>query len=282
MILISGAAGKTGQSLIKSLKIKGQNVRAFVKNIKQKVIVENLGVNECFIGDIRDKNDFIEAAAGIRKIYHICPNVHPDEVMIGENMITAAKNANVDGIVYHSVLHPQIEDMPHHWLKMRVEEKILSSGIPFTILQPTAYMQNILSQKKNILESKVYEVPYSIHTKTSMVDLIEIAEIASKVLIESNHEGAIYELVGPEILSHFEIANLISEITKININAREIKKSDWEKKAKLSGLGHYKIEALLKMFVYYDKFSLLGNSNVLQLILEKEPIKIREFIEREF
>ena len=60
MILISGAAGKTGQALIQSLKTKGQNVRAFIKNNKQKEIVENLGVNECFIGDIRNKNDFIK------------------------------------------------------------------------------------------------------------------------------------------------------------------------------------------------------------------------------
>ena len=35
--------------------------------------------------------------------------------------------------------------MPHHWLKMRVEEKLFASGLPFTILQPAAYMQNVLA-----------------------------------------------------------------------------------------------------------------------------------------
>ncbi len=45
--------------------------------------------------------------------------------------------------VYHSVLHPQTEEMPHHWQKLRVEESLFRTHLPFTILQPCAYMQNL-------------------------------------------------------------------------------------------------------------------------------------------
>jgi hypothetical protein len=34
-------------------------------------------------------------------------------------------------LVYHSVLHPQTEQMPHHWHKLRVEEMLLESRLPW-------------------------------------------------------------------------------------------------------------------------------------------------------
>ena len=59
--------------------------------------------------------------------------------------IRAAQSAGVERFVYHSVLHPQVEIMAHHWQKMRVEEQLFESGLSFTILQPAAYMQNVLA-----------------------------------------------------------------------------------------------------------------------------------------
>ncbi len=64
--------------------------------------------------------------------------------MIGKLVIDEARKAGVKHFVYHSVLHPQTEKMNHHWQKMHVEEMIFESGLPFTILQPAPYMQNLL------------------------------------------------------------------------------------------------------------------------------------------
>ncbi len=69
--------------------------------------------------------------------------------------------------VYHSVLHPQIEAMPHHWAKMRVEEMLFAAGFDLTILQPTAYMQNILGAWRGIVEDGVFRVPYPVETRLS-------------------------------------------------------------------------------------------------------------------
>ena len=59
----------------------------------------------------------------------------------------AARRAGIRHLVYHSVLHPQVEAMPHHWQKMRVEEQLFAAGLPYTILQPAAYMQNVLAHR---------------------------------------------------------------------------------------------------------------------------------------
>ena len=74
----------------------------------------------------------------------------------------AARTAGVKRFVYHSVLHPQTEEMPHHWQKLRVEEEIFRGGLPFTILQPCAYMQNVVAYLDDIVMKGRYVVPYSI------------------------------------------------------------------------------------------------------------------------
>src|SRR5688572_12972621 len=140
----------------------------------------------------------------VRAVYHICPNMSPDETVIGNLVISAARNAGVEHFVYHSVLHPQTEKMNHHWQKMRVEEMIFESGLPFTILQPAPYMQNLLSGWKRIVEDGILRVPYSIHSKFSFIDLEDLAEAAKVVLTELNHQNATYELAGTLPMSHVE------------------------------------------------------------------------------
>jgi uncharacterized protein YbjT (DUF2867 family) len=103
---------------------------------------------------------------GVGAIYHMAPNVSPDEVAIGKAVISAAKRAGVEHFVFHSVLHPQIEAMPHHWRKLRVEELLLESDLPWTILQPTTHMQHILH-----IESDLTGIPRSVlpDTRLSLV-----------------------------------------------------------------------------------------------------------------
>jgi uncharacterized protein YbjT (DUF2867 family) len=126
-----------------------------------------------------------QAVQDVRVIYHICPNVSPDELSIGRTAIAAARKAGVEHFVFHSVLHPQAESMPHHWQKLRIEEQLLESGLPYTILQPAVYMQNILVHWQTILSKGTYPVPYPVETRLSYVDLEDVAHIAAMVLTES-------------------------------------------------------------------------------------------------
>jgi len=185
MILITGAAGKTGRAVVQALLRKGTEVRAWVRREAQVGEVHQLGVQEVVVGDVEETAVWHQATTNIQAIYHICPNMHPQEVEIGQLAIAAARQNGVGHYVYHSVLHPQTEAMPHHWHKLRVEEALLASGIPFTILQPAAYMQNVLAGRKLIEKEGVYRVPYPVSTRLSLVDLQDVAEVVAKVLTES-------------------------------------------------------------------------------------------------
>jgi uncharacterized protein YbjT (DUF2867 family) len=120
MVLITGAAGKTGQAVIRALAERRAAVRAFVYRQAHIDRMKQLGVREVVVGELRDEAVLGQAMNGVRAVYHICPNMNPDEVAIGQLAITAARAAGVQHFVYHSVLHPQSEAMPHHWHKLRV------------------------------------------------------------------------------------------------------------------------------------------------------------------
>lgn len=280
MILITGAAGKTGQAIIRALGQRQAAVRAFVYRAEQVEPVKALGAQEAVVGDLGDEAAVRQAAQGVRVIYHICPNMSPDEESIGQIAIRAARTANVAQFVYHSVLHPQTEAMPHHWRKLRVEEKLLESGLAFTILQPAAYMQNILGGWQTIVDEGLYRVPYPVETRLAMVDLADVAAVAAAVLTEPGHLGAIYELAGPENPTQTDVAAALSQALAQPVTAEQISLEAWTAGARQSGLGDYQIETLVKMFRYYAQYHFWGSANVLQWLLNRPPATLQAFLQR--
>jgi uncharacterized protein YbjT (DUF2867 family) len=287
MILITGAGGKTGKSLIKVLS-NVESVLAFVHRAEQLPVAKSLGAQKIIVGDLRDGSAIRAAVQGVRAVYHVCPNMSPDEVVIGKLVIEEARNAGTEHLVYHSVLHPQTEKMAHHSQKLRVEEMIFESGLPFTILQPAPYMQNLLANWKSIVEEGVLRVPDSIDSKFSFIDLEDIAEVAKIVLTEPGHFNAIYELAGTLPMSHVEVSEIIGNVLKRVVRAEKEETSDWQRRtstalarnARSAQREEYALENLVKMFDYYDRWGLGGNPNVLRWILKREPTSFQSFVRR--
>jgi uncharacterized protein YbjT (DUF2867 family) len=282
MILVTGAAGKTGQMLIRALSSRGVFVRALVRRAQAGKFIQSCGAKEFVVADMGNLDSMIGASQGVRSIYHICPNVSPNEFLYGDLAIKAAKHVGVQHFVFHSVLHPQTQDMPHHWQKLRVEETLFESGLPFTILQPAAYMQNILAYRDAIMNQRRYPVPYSVKTRTNLVDLHDIAEVGANVLTESGHENAIYELAGPESMTPTEIANVLSSHLGFYVEPERTSREEWERAARNRGLSAYQIKTLSAMFDYYRQYGFVGNPKVLTLILGRNPASFASFVRKSF
>lgn len=280
MILLTGAGGKTGLAVLKQVVSRSQDVRAFIRRTEQVETVRAMGAVDVMVGDLQNWDDLQRAVDGVELIYHICPNMHPDEVRIGQQLTGAAVAGGVSRLVYHSVLHPQTEEMPHHWHKLRVEEQLFKSGLAYTILQPAAYMQNILAGWQSIVDDGRYLVPYATSTRLGMVDLDDVAEVAAMVLTKPGHEGAIYELAGPESLSQDEIAAELTKHVGRPVEAVFQDRDVWARRARQSGVSAYAIDTLLKMFVYYENFGFHGNGHVLRWLLKREPANFSQFVKR--
>ena len=279
MILVTGAAGKTGKAVLQALAQTGQPVRAWLRRPEQ---AQELPIADAIVGDLEDSCLWREACCGIDALYLICPNMYPREFQVGRLALQAARQAGVERFVYHSVLHPQTEEMPHHWQKLRVEEEIFRSGLPFTILQPCAYMQNVLAYLEQIATTGRYAVPYSVHARFALVDLADVAQVAARVLTESGHAGAIYELAGPANLSSEEIAHALADRLRQPVEAVQTACDSWERSAIAGGMPSESIEALAAMFRYYDRYGLIGNGNALGWLLGRRPTSLSQFAARAF
>ena len=277
MILVTGAAGKTGTHIVTELLARGVKVRAWVRTPAH---AARLGVGEVeiVVGDMMDARLWRQALVDVDAVYHIAPNMFPNEYELGKLAIAAAVDAGIRRFVFHSVLHPQTEAMPHHWQKLRVEEHLFTSGLPFTILQPAAYMQNLLAQWPAIVETGVLRQPYAPETRISLVDLADVAAAAARVLLEPGHEGAIYELTGTRALSQHEVATILSRALGRPVRAEAIPRQEWA--AQVSALSAYARSTLLKMFDYYEANGFVGNPNVLRWLLGREPASLAAFARR--
>lgn len=277
MILVTGAGGKTGKAVINALISRGVSVRGIVNSEKNREKVKALGA-ETIMGDMRRLENMLRAVDGVESIYHISPNVHEDELEFGKTAVAAAVSAGVRRFVFHSLCHPQVESLPNHWLKLRVEDKIKESGLNFTILQPTPYMQNVLGQWKNIMERGIYEIPYQPSTLLGMVDLADIAEVAARVLTtEKNYDWATYELAGPEILSQVQVLDTLRRVTGKEINLEVISREKWCERAARNGMPPYAVSVFYRMFEFMENSGFWGNPGVLEWLLQRKAHRFEEW-----
>jgi uncharacterized protein YbjT (DUF2867 family) len=278
MIAVTGAGGKTGRAILQALAQRGVAMRALVHRASDGAKVAVAGATEWLVGEMSDVATLERLLQGAVALYHICPNMHPHEAEIGARVVACAQRAKVQHLVYHSVLHPQTAAMPHHWQKMLVEDQLFASGLPFTILQPTAYMQNLLPYAESVRREGVYRVPYPVSIRIALVDLRDVAEVAARVLTESGHTDATYELVGTLPLSQLEVAETWATQWEQNVQAEELSLEAWEREARQSSLGDYAIQTLRQMFRYYAAYGLVGNANVLRWLLGRAPTTLAEFL----
>jgi NAD(P)H dehydrogenase (quinone) len=280
MILVTGAGGKTGRAVVKALADKGASVRAFVHRDGHSVALQALGAAETVVGSFEDEAALLRAIDGTQAIYHICPNVSRGEVGYARAVASVAQANGVKRFIYHSVLHPQIEAMPHHWQKMRTEEMLFTFGFDLTVLQPTAYMQNILGAWPGIVRDGVFRVPYPIDVRLSLVDIDDVAEAAAIVLTQDGHIGATYELVGTPPLSQIDVAATISAALGREVRVEAESVIAWEARAHAGGMGDHERATLVAMFRCYAAHGLVGNNNMLSWLLRRAPTDLATCLAR--
>ncbi len=275
-VAVLGASGKTGLAVTHALARRGVAVRGLIRRAEQDGAVRAAGAVEAVVGvetvvgDVLDVGALDRLLDGVDALYHLAPNVHPQEEEIARTVFDAAHRAGIERVVYHSVLHPQIEAMPHHWRKMRVEEMLFASPFRWTVLQPSAYMQNLHAARESVQARGVLAVPYSPDARFSLVDLRDVADAASLVLCEDGHEHAVYELAGAKAISSHEMVEIFARLLGREVRAERIGLDAWEEEARRAGLDLPRREALLAMFREYDQHGLLGNGNVLRQLLGRD------------
>ena len=125
--------------------------------------------------------------------------------------VDAAKQSGVAHIVKLSQFAADA-DSPVRFLRYHaaVEAAIQASGMAYTFLRPNLFMQGLLNFKSTIATQNAFYAAIG-DAKVSMIDVRDIADVAIAALTETGHEGKIYDLTGPQALTHTEVAHYLSD-----------------------------------------------------------------------
>jgi uncharacterized protein YbjT (DUF2867 family) len=278
MILVTAANGRTGRSVVGALSRSGHAVRAFDVDSGVAGLV-GAGAAEALVGDLLDPGDVRRAVAGVRAVIHIGPPMHPREAEMGHAVVAAARAEGVGHFVQFSVTHPQLEPLLNHQAKLAVERVVLLSRMPFTILQPMHYMQNV--DVRRVVAEGVLRQPYCLDTRLAHVDLEDVAEVAATVVNDPRHHYATYELCGDDVRSARELARIIAVESHRPVEARLA-----ELRAATDAAGNpsedddRRHDAMVRLFDHYGRYGITGNANVLTWLLGRPPTGFHEYVRR--
>jgi uncharacterized protein YbjT (DUF2867 family) len=284
MILVTAAFGNQGKLLIPKLLAAGQQVRACVQSKSSAESLRTIGVHDIVVGDISEPATMTRAVCGVDKIYHVGPTVHPRERDMGFAIVDAARAEGVQHFVFSSVLHAITTDLVQHEIKRDIEEHLLSSGLEFTILQPSNYM--LPWRLRPAFDRSVFELAWSLDRRQSMVDLGDVTDVVRIVLADSEqHAGATYELVGPGRYTAHDLGAIIAGVLGRPIEIRQI---DLETVLK-GRFGDadpaqfpHESRVLRAILTRYSSHDFIGNPNVLTWLLQRPPTTFEEFVREQY
>jgi len=249
MILITGATGNVGTELVKRLARRGEKVRAFVRRGSTRGVLPVRGV-EFVEGDFSQPASFLPALAGIDRLFLLIPSREHVERQQKE-FVDAAKQSGVRQIAKLSQLGAN-EKARARFPRYHgaVESYIVKSGIGYTFLRPNLFMQALLNFRSAIASAGVLYAPAG-NSRVSIVDVRDIAAVAERILTEPGHEGKVYDITGPEALTHGEMAATLSHRLGRTIKHVDIAPTAFREALLSVGLPHWQVEGVVEDYEQY-------------------------------
>ena len=211
-VLVTGATGNTGSLLVPALLRAGVDVRILVRDEAKAKPLKDLGA-EVILGDLDKPETILPAVKNVDKIYLLTWNGET-QLQQAINVIDAAKKSGNPHIVRHSMWGSENSRIIKQGYK--IEEILKESGLPWTILKPTFYMQNTMMAVQTISSDGVIYWDMK-DGKLGMIDVRDIADAAFAVITGKDHEGKEYILTGPEAISFNDVAKIFSNVLDTEI-----------------------------------------------------------------
>lgn len=275
MILVSGATGQIGSELVKQLDYDGVPVRALVRDPARAAELAGPGV-EIVQGDFNRPETLARALEGVERAFLLVA-VDPRMVQLNQNFLDAAKKAGVKHVVRLSAQGSAV-DSPlvlgrWHGESDRALER---SGLDWTVLQPSMFMQNIVGYAGSIRDQGAFYAPMG-HGKVGMVDVRDIAEVAVAALTESGHTGQRYAITGPEALSFDDAASKLSHALGKAVRYVDVEPAQARQGMLGSGMPDWFADALLELFAVWKAGHGELVTPVVSDVARKQPITFDEF-----
>jgi uncharacterized protein YbjT (DUF2867 family) len=274
MLLVTGATGTTGTELLRVLKARGVEARGLVRDETKAHHLRDLGF-EPATGDLGDPRTLTPALEGVEKAYLVSP-IGPMQSEFEQAFLETAKAAGVKHVVKLSVIGASPE-APLRFARThaKVEAALKASGMAWTLLRPTGFMQNTLAWGPRVLDGTFYSpVP---DAAFSIVDARDVAEVAAVALTEEGHEGKAYGLSGPEAVSFRDQARRVFAAAGREVSVEEIELETLKRELVRAGVPPWNAEGLSELFEMYASGAAQMVTSGVKDALSREPRNLDEF-----
>jgi len=243
MILVTGANGLIGSTVIREFARQQYPVRALVRNRAKAQVLEMLPGVEVVEGDMLRPETLGRALDGVDRALLISS---PDLQMVETQcaFIDTAKRMGVRHVIKLSGMTTSL-DSPFLFSRMHAEisRYLERSGLAWTFLRPSQFMTEYLREVPTIVAERAFFLPFE-DAKLTPVDLEDIAKAAFALLTTSGHESKTYTISGPEALSMAEIAEQISQAIGKTVRYVNIAPEERKRIQLAAGIPAYVVDAL--------------------------------------
>jgi uncharacterized protein YbjT (DUF2867 family) len=213
MILVTGATGTVGREVVRQLHTAGCKVRALSRNPEKLNFPEGV---EAVSGDLTKLETLRAALDGVEKVFWMLPQE------ADFNFPQIAQHSGVRHIVLLSALAVEfgVENAIAR-LHLNAEQAVRESGVAWTFLRPGGFMTNSLQWADSIRSEGVVRIPFG-DISGAAIDSRDIAVVAAKALSSDGHEGKIYTLSGPEMVTPRQQVGILGDVLGRNLGFETI------------------------------------------------------------
>src|SRR5882672_6113404 len=275
MILITGASGSVGKTVLREAIGKESKVRAMYRS-REEAAKAPSGC-EPVLADYSDKERLRKALDGVTSVYVVCSPI-PQLVELESNAVDGCKESGVKHVVLNSALgagdYPKSFPSWHR----KVEDKLKATAMSCTILRPNGFLQNIVAYNAPSIRAQGAFYAAMGDAKVSYLDVGDIAVVVVKALAGGAHSGKTYELNGPEAISNQELAKRISRVAGRTVNYVDIPESAQREAMLGMGMPEWQVTALLELQQYYKQGGGAKTDDLLQSLIERAPVTLDQYL----
>ncbi len=184
-VLVFGATGTQGGSVARELLARAVPVLALVRDPRSERAQALAGLGaELVVGDINDEWSLTQAFSTVPVAYAITAPFEDGadaEVRQGDTIIRAASQAGSRWLILASVAAADRAPVPHFHSKARIEAQLRATSIPWTVVAPSYFYENVLGTRQSIAEG-VLPLPLPVHTPLHQVALRDLGAVLAAIL----------------------------------------------------------------------------------------------------
>ncbi|MBN2174109.1 MAG: SDR family oxidoreductase [Bacteroidales bacterium] len=275
-ILIIGATGTIGSSLVRYLHERKADFTAMVRSVEQAKALNKRGM-KTVLGDLEDIQSLQKALEGMDKVF-LLSKTSPDSPRLQSNMVKAASDTDIKHIVKIAARGSAIDaDFNIGRWHGITEEEIRNTGMDYTFLHAHTFLQNLFFDAQTIQEENAIYSSQG-EGKIPMVDTRDIAAVAAKVLTESGHSGKTYLLTGPEAVSYHDIASALTELLGRKIEYVSQTSEEGEKAMVKTGMPPWMVEDMVLLNKRYARNEAIEVSRDIERIIGRKAKTLSEFL----